>query len=346
MELPRKVVVGSRIIDGIDQVCRNLNLSRSALILTGVRTGAIAGDVVEESLRGNGFRTNRMIIEESTISTVREVQRVARKVKPRVILGVGGGKTIDVAKLSSALEGIPFISVPTAASHDGIASTYASIKGLKRPISVKAQAPLAIVADTSVIIKSPYRLTRSGCGDVIAKLTAVRDWQLAHKVKGEYYGEYAANLALMSAKLVMRNVGLIGRNTEEGLRILLEALISCGVAASIAGSTRPCSGSEHLFSHALDKIAPKPALHGEQCGVGAIMMAYLHRMDWERIRYALKVVGAPTNDRELGIESEHIINALMIARDIRRERYTILSRERMTEEKAKRLAEVTGTISS
>ena len=113
-----------------------------------------------------------------------------------------------------------------------------------------AQSPLAIIADTDIIMKSPWRFTISGCGDVISKLTAVKDWKLAHEEKNEYYGSYAASLALMSAKLVMQNVELIKPDNEEGIRVLIEALISCGVSMSIAGSSRPCSGSEPVsYTH-------------------------------------------------------------------------------------------------
>ena len=63
--------------------------------------------------------------------------------------------------------------------------------------------------------------------------------------------------------------------------------------------------------HALDKIAPKPALHGEQCGVGTIMMMYLHGGNWQEIREALKKIGAPVTAEELGIEDKYIIEALL-----------------------------------
>jgi len=198
--------------------------------------------------------------------------------------------------------------------------------------------------DTSIIIEAPYRFTASGCGDIMAKFTAVRDWKLAHSVKNEYYGEYAASLSLMSAKLVLENAGVIKPESEEGLRVLLEALISCGVAMSIAGSSRPCSGSEHLFSHALDLVAPKPALHGEQCGIGTIMMACLHKMDWKGIKETLQTIGAPTTAEELDIEPEFIIQALVRACEIRPERYTILERKRMSYESAKKLAKATEVI--
>ncbi|MEM2534363.1 MAG: iron-containing alcohol dehydrogenase, partial [Candidatus Nezhaarchaeales archaeon] len=178
---------------------------------------------------------------------------------------------------------------------------------------------------------------------VLAKLTAVRDWRLAHKLKNEYYGEYAASLAEMSARLVMKCARLIGAHKEEGVRTVIEALVSCGVAMCIAGSSRPCSGSEHMFSHALDMIAPRPALHGEQCGIGTIMMAYLHGINWRKIRKALKIIGAPTTAKELGIEDEYVVRALVEAHKIR-DRYTILGDTGLTWEAAESVARITGVI--
>ncbi len=148
----------------------------------------------------------------------------------------------------------------------------------------------------------------------------------------------------MSAKLVAEHADIIQPGLEEGVRVLLEALISCGVAMSIAGSSRPCSGSEHLFSHAIDLIAPKPAMHGEQCGVGTIMMACLHGMDWKRVKETLEKVGAPTTAEELGIEPEHVVQALTRAGTIRPERYTILEERRLNYDSAEKLARATGVI--
>ncbi|MFI5414365.1 MAG: iron-containing alcohol dehydrogenase, partial [Candidatus Lutacidiplasmatales archaeon] len=109
-------------------------------------------------------------------------------------------------------------------------------------------------------------------------------------------------------------------------------------------SSRPCSGSEHLFSHALDQAGKHPSLHGEQCGVGAIMMMYLHGGDWERVRRALRTIGAPITARELGVSPEDVVEALVQAHAIRPERYTILGDNGLTREAATRLAGVTGVI--
>jgi len=344
MQLPREVVIGNETLEFISDLCKRLGFCESAFVVTGPHTRNIAGRRVIDLLEDAGIDVNHIIVSSSTMKNVEAVEGKIKELKPQVILGIGGGTNIDVAKLSSARQGVPFISVPTTASHDGIASPLCSLKGLNKPYSMMAHSPMAIVADTSVIVQAPPHLAASGCGDVVAKFTAVRDWRLAHNVKKEYYGEYAASLALMSARLVVKNAHMIKLGMEEGLRVLLEALISCGVAMSIAGSSRPCSGSEHLFSHALDVIAPKPAMHGQQCGVGTIMMAYLHKMDWKRIKENLQKVGAPTTAEELGIEPEHIIEALMRARRIRPERYTILEEKRLSRNSAKKLAKATGVM--
>ena len=110
------------------------------------------------------------------------------------------------------------------------------------------------------------------------------------------------------------------------------------VILSMGLNNQSASGSEHLFAHALDKIAKKPALHGEQCGVGTIMMMHLHGGDWKFIQSALKAVKAPTNIKELGITEDELIQALVMANSIRPERYTILGDNGITEEAAIELA--------
>ena len=344
MQLPREVIVGNMVVERVAEVSRRLGFTQSALIVAGSKTYDIAGKTVRSLLEDEGVKVDTFLAESSTIKDVQAVEEKIKTLKPQVVFGVGGGTKIDVAKLSSAYQEIPFISVPTTASHDGIASPLSSVKGFEKPYSLMAQAPIAIIADTNIIMQAPWRYVMSGCGDVIAKFTSVKDWRLAHEEKREYYGDYAASLALMSAKLVMQDAELIKSREEEGLRVLLEALISCGVSMSIAGSSRPCSGSEHLFSHALDMIKPNHAMHGEKCGVGTIMMAYLHKADWKRIKKTLGMLGAPTNAEELGVEKDDVIKALEMSSTIRPERYTILNKLNLNREDYERLAKTTSVI--
>ena len=342
IELPREVWIGPGVVSKTLDVCRRLCPGKEAAIVADPTTFALVGKGIEKQLARAGFKAGHILIREADVATVKRVRKFF-KGRADFFLGVGGGRSIDVAKLASFQEGVPFVSIPTAASHDGIASSRASIRGEKKATSIETHAPLAIIADTTIIGRAPHRLLAAGCGDLISNLTAVRDWELARRLKGEPYSEYAATLSLVSAEIVMENAEFIARHRAEGVRKVVKALISSSVAMAIAGSTRPASGGEHLFSHALNLVAPKPALHGEQCGVGTIMMAYLHGEDWRKIRGTLKAVGAPTNAKELGIPAKYIVKALTIAHKIRPDRYTVL-KSGLKQVEAERLAKATGVI--
>lgn len=344
MQLPREVLIGHGVLASVGVTLKRLGFKGPALVVTGPTVRSIAATSVQDSLTHSGFSAPILVANNATELQVAQVREEIERVRPDIVVGVGGGKDIDVAKLSSMKSGTGFMSVPTAASHDGIASPVVSMKGADRPYSHVAHSPIAIIADTSVIARSPYRLIAAGCGDVVAKYTAVRDWKLAHRIKNEYYGDYAAELALMSARLVIRNANSIRAMSNSGVHTLVEALISCGVAMSIAGTSRPCSGAEHLFSHALTMIVPKPALHGEQCGVGTIMCSYLHGANWELIRDVLRRIGAPTTAKELGVEPGSVVEALTKAHSIRPDRYTILGESGLTKAAAEKVASITGVI--
>ncbi|MDG6243547.1 MAG: NAD(P)-dependent glycerol-1-phosphate dehydrogenase [Methanolobus sp.] len=344
MQLPRDVVVGPDVIYDIKEVCNDLKLREGAFIVTGQNTKRIAGDLVFDLLDECGYNPDITVSKEASMSEVSRVAARAREVGSKYLIGVGSGKSIDVAKLAATRLDLPFISMPTAASHDGIVSSRASINDRGKKTSVEVNAPIAVIADTNIISSAPYRLLAAGCGDIISNYTAVLDWELAHRLRNEPFSEYAATLSRMTAQILMDSPEDIKPELESSVRIVVKALVSSGVAMSIAGSSRPASGSEHMFSHALDIVAPESALHGEQCGVGTIMIMYLHGGDWKKIRECLEVIGAPTTAKDLGIEDRYILEALLVAHKIRPERYTILGTG-LTPEAAEKVARLTKVIS-
>ncbi len=346
IDLPRRVVVGNGILAELAKHVIELGLGRSLLLVSGSTATRTYAKIASEILKDARLETWNVEVREASVMEAKRVENVARETKAEVIIGIGGGKALDIAKFIASSTGAKLVSVPTAPSHDGIASPFASIKGLERPVSVKTVMPSLVLADIEIIAKAPRRLIISGCGDLIGKFSAVLDWRLAHRLRGEYYGEYAASLALLSAQHVLKYSAMFAlKNIPiEAVRALVEALISSGIAMGIAGSTRPASGSEHLFAHALDLVAGFPALHGEEVGVGTIMMLYLHGRNWRRVRKALRKMGAPTTARELGVKDVDIVKALTIAHTLRPERYTILGERGLTWEAAEKLARITGVI--
>jgi glycerol-1-phosphate dehydrogenase [NAD(P)+] len=342
MELPRLIVVGEKNINEFGEFLFSLNKPKKVSLISGVNVKKILKQKIEKSLKEKRIKFVWHTSKDNQVSSLNQIQKDVKKDHSDLVAGIGGGRSVDTAKMVSFNLDTPFVSLPTAASHDGMASPFVSVKSDK-PHSIVATAPLGVFVDIDIIKKAPPKLLASGCGDLIANIIAVKDWQLGHKKTGEYYGMYSADLALMSAKIVMENSR---KYSKKGLdaRVIVEALISAGVASCIAGSSRPCSGAEHLFSHALDKIAPGKGLHGEKCGIGSIMMAKLQGQDWKKIIKSLKEVGAPTTAKQVGLTEDQIVDALMIAQELRPERYTILKEIEMTEQKAMNLAKSTKVI--
>lgn len=339
MELPTKVLIGDGVISELGEFVADSAAGKKVVIASGSNVTSKVKHSIDAALESEPVWVE---VSAADIGNVEKVMSASSG--SGCIIGVGGGKSVDVGKLAAFRLHLPFYSVPTSASHDGISSPFASLKGLDRPYSVMAKPPVGILADIGVISSAPRRLLASGCGDLVSKLTAVKDWQLAHRVTGEYYGGYSASLALMSADVVLNHPRTLGKFGKENVRDLVEALISTGVAAGIAGSSRPCSGSEHLFSHYLDILAPESGLHGEKCGLGTIMMAKLHGIDWRRVRSALKSVGAPVQASDIGVDDSKVVLSLVKASSIRPDRYTILSRRKLGKRSAQALAKSTGVI--
>ena len=342
MELPRLIVVGEKNINDIGSFLKSLKNIKKVSLVSGNNVKKIVQNKIESSLSASKIQMVWHLAETNDKRSIKKIEQDVGKSKSELIVGVGGGRSVDIAKIIGFNLDLPFVSIPTSASHDGIASPFVSIKGNK-PHSLVATAPLGVFVDVDIIKKAPKKLLASGCGDLIAKITAVRDWQLGRDKTGEYYGRYSADLALMSAKILMENSS---RFSKKGLdvREVVEALISAGVASCIAGSSRPCSGAEHLFSHAVDKLEPGIGLHGEKCGIGAIMIAKLQGQDWRKIVKTLKSVDAPTTAKEIGLKSKVLAKALTIAQSLRPERYTILKEVSMNENKAINLAKSTKVL--
>ena len=344
MIFPRVVLAGHNVLPELADTCREFGFPSQGAVITGPITKTLAGDRCMEILQQAGFSMTEIIAHEATEAEVERVRTEVAHAAAGFVVAVGGGSKIDIAKVVAKRNHLPFVSVPTSAGHDGISSPRASLHGRTTSTSIEGAMPIGILADTSLIVRAPFRLLAAGCADVISNVTAVLDWKLAVRLRNEEYSSTAAAFAEYSAQEIIDHAGLIKPGLEESAWIAIRPMLIAGIAMSVAGSSRPCSGSEHLFSHALDMIAKRPALHGEQCGVGAIMMMHLHGGDWRRMRHALAMIGAPTTASELGVSTDEIVRALVKAHAIRPERYTILGASGLTWDAAERLAKLTGVV--
>lgn len=348
-EIPSKVLFGPGALSRLPHILKKFNSRGKILVLTGkVHSKHYAEKVLQSS---PDLNVELEIVYQGDVTEIENILAKYSKTNISVVVGVGGGKVIDVAKTVAYLTDRPVISVPTTASHDGISSPYVSYVlqlDLRDRLGVGKvyKVPYAIIADTEIVQQAPRRFLLSGIGEIMGKIIAVKDWELAHKLKGEEFSEFAARLSLSSYEIINKNIDKLKVHDQECVRLVVKALIGCGVAMAIAGSSRPCSGSEHMFCHALDVIlrerGEKGGLHGEQVALGTIMMAYLHGLNWRKIRQRMASLGIPTTAQELGLDRDLIIEALLRAHKIRPDRYTILGSDGLTRKAAIQLVEATG----
>ena len=242
-----------------------------------------------------------------------------------LVVGVGGGRVIDTAKLAAARTGVDFISVPTAISHDGISSPVASLRqkdGTRE--SYAATMPAGIVVDVAVSCSAPERAVRAGVGDLASNLTAILDWRLADRRGQDRFDQFSAMIAESAARPV---VDLEDLSTAESHEILAKGLLLSGLAMAAAGTSRPCSGAEHLISHSLDHLlGADAAMHGEQVALGSLISAAAHESPLHgTLRELFTRLELPTRPSDLGFSDELVTQAVVAAPGTRPDRYTILS---------------------
>jgi glycerol-1-phosphate dehydrogenase [NAD(P)+] len=248
------------------------------------------------------------------------------------LVGIGGGRTLDVAKYAASLSGLPMVAVATSLAHDGIASPVASLDDEGgRKASYGVQMPIAVVVDLDYVRRSEPSMRRSGIGDTISNLSAIADWRLAERERGEAVDGVAVTFARTAATSVVHRED--GIDDDPFLVALAEALVLSGLAMATAGSSRPCSGGDHEIVHAIDHLFPGTAHHGELAGAASLFTSFLRGDDALAlgIDACLTRHGLPRVPADLGLSESQFAQAVLRAPGTRPDRFTILEHLRLDE---------------
>ncbi|MBI5159079.1 iron-containing alcohol dehydrogenase [Candidatus Micrarchaeota archaeon] len=289
----KRVVVRSGALSDVGEVARDLSLGSRVLIVADETTWSVAGKSLSVDLKAKGFDVKRALLpvdsfEGRPVATDLNGELVARKVVGvDFLVGVGSGTVLDVTKYAGFLKGKRHVAFPTAPSMNGIASNVMALKvhGVKTTNPVAP--PVAVVCDLNVLCEAPVEMVASGFADLMSKPTSFTDWKLCDAVRGcdacarhcklcplprETSKNYEAKCAA-SAKEV-------GERTTRGIELLTLALLNSGFSMTLAGSSAPASGGEHLLSHLWDMAAKsngrRTGWHGQQVGVATIIVACLY----------------------------------------------------------------------
>lgn len=332
--IPVILKIGPGVLDNLGSYLMDAQLQK-VVILFGNGLIDMFGMDVMESLKESGVE----VLEYQELDTVRleDLTSLAFSMpaKTQAIIGIGGGKVIDAAKYCGFLRNLAFVSIPTSASSDGFSSASASLLVEGHRKSVPARLAYGIVVDTKIIKSAPKKFLYSGIGDMVSKITALYDWIFEEQ---HGYGKVNDFAVMIAKKAVNSFVRTPFESIEEDLFLkeLLDSLAMSGIANEIAGSSAPTSGSEHLISHALDKMLEQPQLHGIQVGVATYLMSVVQDHRYRRVDTIFTQTGFWDYVKTLEMKREDFEKAIDIAPSIKPFRYTYLH-EQPYRDKAKQV---------
>ena len=332
--IPSILKVGKGTLNNLGKYLKSSDM-KNAVIYFGNGLIELFGDGVMQSLKDEGIT----VVEYRELDSIRIEDIIdlafSIDVKAQVIVGIGGGKVIDAAKYAAYLRKLPFISVPTSASSDGFSSASASLLVNGKRNSVPARMAYGIIADTDVIKSAPENFLYSGIGDLVSKITALYDWVYEDKNGYTVLNDFAMMIAKKAVNSFVRTP-FESIKDDLFLRELLDSLAMSGIANEVAGGSAPTSGSEHLISHALDKMLETPQLHGIQVGVATYLMSRVQDHRYKRVNTIFTDTGFWDYVETLNLKRSDFEAAIDMAPSIKPYRHTYLHEEQYRE-LAKRL---------
>lgn len=279
------LLIADNAIEGVPGIFKKMFPDNRPVVVADNTTWNVAGAKVNALLADAGLNPAEPFIfnDKDLHAEWKHVERLdnALGTIDAVAVAVGSGTINDLSKLSSHHCDKRYMNVSTAASMDGYTAYGASItkNGAKQTFS--CPAPLAVVADTSIIAKAPVEMTASGYADLFAKIPAGADWIISDELGIEPIDPFAWGLVQDSLKSALANPDMIKAGNKDAIHRLIEGLIMSGFAMQAHQSSRPASGADHQFSHLwnmehhtmADGTMPS---HGFQVSIGTLMSTALY----------------------------------------------------------------------
>lgn len=327
--------IGSGNINKVQDILTQNGIQEKILYISDPVVDQMFGSVVRPQLNEIG-RVKEEFVNYNTISYAMSIAERVIATDINCIVGMGGGKVLDVSKYAAFVSKRPLLSIPTTMANDGIASPIAVLKRKDdKPKSLGCATPTMLLLDTELILNSPIQLIKAGIGDTISNYMALLDWEFACSKDKDKMNGYAYLMSQTSLDVLMKtqyNTICLGF-----IEVLANSLVLSGVAMDFAGSSRPVSGSEHLFSHALDYFSRKQNLHGIQVALGTVACLKLIGKDCNDVIKYLNRFEVDINPEHLGIDEDTFVYCMQNATTMRNNRYTYLHEIDLSKDRLKRL---------
>lgn len=319
---PLFVDVRAGAVQGLSRLLHERYISSTGNVLVAV--GRTQGKEIWRRIEGSLPDATVFEVQDASLTSAGELQAALGQRGYDAVVGIGGGRTLDVAKYAATRAALPMVAVATNLAHDGICSPVASLEHPHGKGSFGVALPLAVVVDLDYVKDAPPALVRAGVGDVLSNLSAIEDWLLAHRERQEPVDGLAIAFARTAGEAMLHRSGSVA---DDGFLVALaESLVLSGMAMSVAGTSRPCSGACHEIVHAVDQLYPGVSNHGELAGIGALFATFLRGelTTFEQIASCLQQHQLARTPSEIGLTEEEFTAAVLAAPGTRPDRYTVL----------------------
>jgi len=327
--------IGPGKIIEVESTLREAGVSGKIMYVSDPYVDSLYGNLVKPQIEAVGS-VKEQSVDNNTISYAMTVAERVIASDIDCIVAMGGGKTLDIGKYAAFVSKRPFLSIPTTMAHDGIVSPIAVLKREDgKPKSLGCAMPSMMIMDTKLIASCPIQLIKAGIGDTISNYMALKDWDFAVARGKDEMNGYAYMMSRTALDALMKTQ--FDHICPEFLDVLANSLVLSGIAMNYAGSSRPVSGSEHLFSHALDYFCEKQNLHGFNVALGTVSVLKIIDEDPSEVIHYLKKFEVDINPEHMGISENTFVYCMQHATEMRRNRYTHLHEADLDERKLKKI---------
>jgi glycerol-1-phosphate dehydrogenase [NAD(P)+] len=275
------------VMNRLGRVLKSYSKKRRLQIIADERTWQVAGKAAQQNLYNDGWDVKKVIVPDRNGHRPECDSQTLQELKSRLepncfLLATGSGVINDLTKWAAFEKDTSYAVIATAASMNGYAAANvaAFIDGVKK--LVRARPPVVVIAEPGIIENTPFELTTAGFADAIAKSQSIADWWMNKFIFDEYICPLCSRLMNGPDEHFIEKPELLKARESKVISSLFKTLFYSGVAMTLAGSSAPASGGEHLLSHTLDMMArldPDESgaeLHGRQVGLGTIISAALY----------------------------------------------------------------------
>jgi glycerol dehydrogenase len=312
---PSQYIEGRGVINLLGEYL-SLSVSGSVAVLITPGRDPVLGGIVERSLRGAGFGVKKIIFRgESTLGEAERVAAFCSGPGPRVhaLIGIGGGKCLDTARMAASRLDVPVITVPTTASTDAPTAAHSVVydeQGVFVDLEFRATNPLLVLADLDILAAAPPRYIIAGMGDAFSTFYEARccmENKEARTARGARptmaalaIARQCRDILLAYGRAALDEIGA-SRPGEAVARIVEANILLSGIGFE-SGGLAGAHGVAQGLTACRDLHAN--CLHGELVAIGVMTQLIMEkRMDEaEQAARFFKDTGLPLHLAQLGFD--------------------------------------------